>query len=66
MKNNVLIVVILSISIVFYACSSQRATKRADPNAGLNEPMRKKNQVLDNNTSGHQNDQVREKYRGNK
>lgn len=42
-----------------YSCSSHRETERADPDAGLNEPMRDKNQAV-NNTPGHQKDEIRQ------
>lgn len=63
MKKLISILLMAVMMTTAYSCSNTRDTKRADPNASQNEPMRKKNQATNNNTSGHQNDKVRETTR---
>lgn len=41
------------------ACSSTVETKEADLDKAQHEPMRDRNQNVDANTAGHQNDQIR-------
>lgn len=54
-------ILILGVTVLTsVSCSQTRKTKKADPQAAQNEPMRNKDQDEKSPTSGHQNDRVRE------
>lgn len=59
MKKLITFCLMSTLIIGSYSCNSTNATKKADPDTAQNEPMRDKNQA-DNNTPGHQKDELRE------
>lgn len=46
-----------------YSCSNTNDTVRADLSAKKHKPMRDRNQVVNEPTAGHQNDQIRSNNR---
>ncbi len=60
--KNLMTIFLFTAMLGTVACSSTRDTKRANPDANVNEPMRKKSQTI-NNSAGHQKDEIRQETR---
>ena len=61
--KKLIIILMSTVLVTAYSCSSTRDTERADPKSAKHKPMRHRDQADTKTTAGHQNDEVRENNR---